>query len=70
MPNIEQSPAAKQGANPCLHTPATCNDCDFCFEHLIGYNNYVCDLDGHDVNVATPPGWGCPLKRIACCEVV
>lgn len=22
-----------------------CRDCEYAFEHLIGYNNYVCDID-------------------------
>lgn len=47
---------------PCLHLPATCNDCDFSFEHLIGYNNYICDLDGHDVSMSTPPRLGMPAE--------
>lgn len=67
MTILETSPAARGGLIPCLHLPATCNDCDFSFEHLIGYNNYVCDLDGHDVNIATPPRLGLPIEAHSGC---
>jgi hypothetical protein len=40
--------AAKEAEKP---IPAICGDCEYSFEHLHGYNSYVCDIDAEPIQL-------------------
>jgi hypothetical protein len=41
--------------------PATCGDCEYSFEHLHGYNSYVCDIDAEPIQLNKERA-DCPLR--------
>jgi len=40
-----------------------CGDCEYSFEHLHGYNSYVCDIDAEPIQLNKERA-DCPRRRI------
>lgn len=40
-----------------------CGECEYSFEHGCGYNSYVCDLDGHSIDLSRISDL-CPVLKI------
>lgn len=44
------------------HKP-TCSQCEYAFEHLNGYDSFVCDIDAHTIQLNTMSD-ACPLRPL------
>jgi hypothetical protein len=40
-----------------------CGDCEYAFEHLHGYDSYVCDIDAEPIQL-NKERTDCPRRRI------
>ena len=48
------------------HKP-TCEQCMYAFEHLNGYDSYVCDIDAHSIKLDSMSD-ACPLRPLPLIE--